>query len=295
MTRLQWDPVGQRFFETGVDRGVLYPSVNGLYPSGVPWNGLTGVTEAPSGAGTTPLWADNMKYLNLVAREEFGATVTAYTYPDEFGACDGTAKVNGVRIGQQNRQSFGMSYRTKVGNDTDGQDHGYKLHLVYGALAAPSQKAYGTVNDTPAGIDFSWAVTTTPVDVGTIGGVTYQPTAILTISSLDVTAADLAALEDVLYGTAGANPRLPLPAEVVAMFSGSAPVSVTPTVPTFNAASGVVTIPTVAGVQYLVDGTVVTGTYTIPTSGQREVVVAQALPGFSFPSETDNDWQFTRT
>jgi hypothetical protein len=166
MARLVWDTVGERFYETGVDRGVLYLPTAGAYDTGVAWNGLTTVTESPSGAEATPQYADNIKYLNLVSAEEFGGTIEAFTYPDEFAQCDGSAEpVPGLRVGQQSRKTFGLSYRTKVGNDTDGSDHGYKLHLVYGCLAAPSEKAYATVNDSPEAIALSWEFTTTAVDV----------------------------------------------------------------------------------------------------------------------------------
>ena len=212
MPKLVWDKTGERFYETGVDRGVLYPqAVGGTYPKGYVWNGLTAVTESPSGAEAEPLYADNIKYLNLVSAEEFGANIEAYTYPDEFAACDGSAEISeGVVIGQQNRKPFGLSYRTIKGNDTDGQDHGYKLHLIYGALAAPSEKGYSTVNDSPDAILFSWDVTTTPVDVPG-----FKPSASLTIDSTSVTPEVMKKIEDVLYGEAEGEARLPLPAEIM--------------------------------------------------------------------------------
>jgi len=224
MAPIVWDKVGERIYETGVDHGVLYlTDEDGEYTSGVAWNGLTGVTESPSGAETSPQYADNMKYLNLTSAEDFGATVEAFTYPDEFGQCDGTAEPEpGVLIGQQNRKSFGLSYRTLIGNDLEGQGFGYKLHLVYGAMAAPSEKAFATVNDSPEPITFSWELTTTPVAVGEIGGVVYKPTASVTIDSTKVNAADLAAFELILYGSGtgpGVAPRLPSPAEVIAAFA----------------------------------------------------------------------------
>ena len=192
MTALVWDQVGERLYETGVDHGVLYiPDPSGDYINGVAWNGLTTVTESPSGAAANPQYADNIKYLNLISAEEFGATVEAFTYPDEFAQCDGTAMPEpGVAIGQQNRKIFGLCYRTRVGNDLDGTDHGYKLHLIYGAQAAPSQKAYATINDSPAATAFSWDVTTTPVQV-----TGYKPAAMLSIDSSKVDAAALADLE----------------------------------------------------------------------------------------------------
>lgn len=219
MAKITWDNIGERFYETGVDHGVLYPvSDEGSYDTGVAWNGLTAVTEAPSGAEPNPQYADNIKYLNLLSVEEFGGTIEAFTYPQEFEQCDGTATLtSGVTIGQQNRKTFGLSYRTKVGNDTNGMDHGYKLHLVYGALAAPSERAYATVNDSPEAMTFSWEFTTTAVDVPD-----FKPTAILTVDSTTVAGGDLSALEAVLYGDdTGDGPRLPLPAEVASLVSGA--------------------------------------------------------------------------
>ena len=213
---LVWDAVGARKYETGVDHGVLYiPDVAGVYNTGFAWNGLTGVTESPSGADATPFYADNLKYLNLVAAEQFGATIEAYTYPDEFGQCDGTALAKkGVLVGQQSRKPFGLSYRTEIGNDLLGTGFGYKLHLVYGALAAPSERKHTTVNDKPEAMPFSWAVTTTPVLV-----TGFKPTAVLTIDSTSVAPADLTALETLLYGTAVIPPALPLPTAVIALFT----------------------------------------------------------------------------
>lgn len=197
MAKIVWDETGKRFFETGVDHGVLYPiQANGQYNKGVAWNGLTGVTESPSGAEATDLYADNIKYLSMRSAETFGATVEAYTYPDEFAECDGSANlVEGVVIGQQSRKIFGLSYRTQVGNDVDGQDHGYKLHLIYGATASPSEKAYATINDSPEAITFSWELATTPVNV-----TGFKPTASVTIDSTKADPACLKKLEDILYG-----------------------------------------------------------------------------------------------
>lgn len=218
MSKLVWDQTGQRLYETGVKKGVLYPQAEGgTYPLGVAWNGLTAVTESPSGAEATPLYADDIKYLNLISAEEFGATIEAYTYPDEFAECDGSAELApGVMLGQQARKAFGLSYVTTVGNDVKNNDYGYKLHIIYGALAAPSEKAYATINDSPEAITFSWEVTTTPVAVNG-----FKPTASITIDSTKVNAEKLAALEAILYGGEGedAQPRLPLPDEIATLMA----------------------------------------------------------------------------
>lgn len=218
MSKLVWDNTGERLYETGVKQGVLYVQEAGAYPKGVVWNGLTAVTESPSGAEATPLYADDIKYLNLMSAEEFGATVEAYTYPDEFAACDGSASLaDGVYIGQQDRKTFGLCYRTTVGNDVDGNNHGYKLHLIYGALAAPSEKAYATINDSPEAITFSWEVTTTPVNV-----TGHKPTACITIDSTKCDAEKLKTLEDALYGTESEEAHLPLPDEVASIMGTEA-------------------------------------------------------------------------
>lgn len=218
MSKLVWDQTGERLYETGVRNGVLYVMENGIYPKGVAWNGLTAVTESPSGAEATALYADDIKYLNLMSNEEFGATIEAYTYPDEFAECDGSAAlVAGVMLGQQTRKTFGLCYRTSLGNDTEGVDYGYKLHIIYGALAAPSEKAYATINDSPEAITFSWEVSTTPVEVEG-----FKPTASITIDSTKVDAAMLAALEAVLYGSEDAEARLPLPAEIKTLMTAAA-------------------------------------------------------------------------
>ena len=216
MSKLTWDNIGERLFETGVKQGVLYPiQSDGKYTKGVAWNGLTAVTESPSGAEATPLYADDIKYLNLLSNEEFGATIEAYTYPDEFAECDGSAElVTGVMIGQQKRKVFGLCYRTTIGNDVDGNDHGYKLHLIYGCLAAPSEKAYSTINDSPEAITFSWEVTTTPVNVEG-----FKPTSQITIDSTKADPTKLAALEAVLYGGTETEAKLPLPDEVATLMS----------------------------------------------------------------------------
>ena len=216
MSKINWDLTGQRLYETGVDRGVLYPiQADGTYSLGVPWNGLTAVTESPSGAEATALYADNIKYLNLVSAEDFGCTIEAYMNPDEFAECDGSASIaEGVTIGQQSRKIFGLAYRTLIGNDVDANNHGYKIHLIYGCLASPSEKSYATVNDSPEAITFSWEVSSTPVNVDG-----FKPTAIVTIDSTKTAANKLAAVEAALYGTDGADAYLPLPDEIVALMA----------------------------------------------------------------------------
>ena len=215
MATLTWDVQGERYYETGVSKGVLYPFKEGKYSKGVAWNGLTAVNESPSGAEPTPLYADNIKYLNLLSNEEFAATVEAYTYPDEFAECDGSAELAaGVSVGQQKRVPFGLSYVTKLGNDTDGQDHGYKIHLIYGALAKPTQKNYATINDSPEAITFSWELSTTPVAVPNM-----RPTACITIDSTKVTPENLKKIEDKLYGKDSEEATLPTPAELAALIT----------------------------------------------------------------------------
>lgn len=216
MSKLVWDQTGERYYETGVNQGVLYPQgINGSYPTGVAWNGIISVTESPSGAEPTPVYADNIKYLNLMSAEEFGASIEAYTYPDEFAQCDGSAEIaDGVTIGQQSRKVFGLSYKTTLGNDVDGHDYGYKLHIIYGALAAPSEKGYSTINDSPEAITFSWEITTTPVSV-----TGFKPTATVVIDSSKVDTAKLSALEVILYGDTTEEARLPLPDEIATLMS----------------------------------------------------------------------------
>ena len=217
MSKLVWDKIGERLYETGVEKGVLFPFANGAYSDGVAWNGLINVTQSPSGAEPSPMYADNIKYLNLMSNEDFGFSIEAYMSPEEFDACDGTAEIApGVKIGQQSRSIFGFSYVTKIGNDTDGADHGYKIHLVYGALASPSEKGYATVNDSPEAMTLSWECSTTPVEVPG-----FKPTAHLEIDSTKVDADKLVALEALLYGTETEKPKLPMPAELITMFGGS--------------------------------------------------------------------------
>ena len=232
MSKLVWDKSGERFYETGVDHGVLYPiQSTGTYTKGVAWNGLTAVNESPSGAEPTAIYADNIKYLNLMSAEDFGGTIEAYTYPEDFKACDGSAEIaTGVYAGQQSRSVFGLSYRTIIGNDVDSNNHGYKLHLVYGCLASPSEKAYSTVNESPEAITFSWEFSTTPVEITkTVGGKTLKPTALITIDSTTTEPDLLADLEEILYGKDptqpegedGVEPRLPLPDEVITLMTSA--------------------------------------------------------------------------
>lgn len=215
MPKLVWDDTGKHLFETGVQKGVLYPQVGGAYPKGVVWNGLTSVTESPSGAESNPHYADDIKYLNLVSAEEFGATVEAYTYPDEFAKCDGSAEISpGILVGQQERQKFGLCYRTVLGNDTEGNAYGYKLHIIYNATASPSEKQYQTINDSPEAITFSWELSTTPTNVDG-----HKPTASLVIDSTKVDETKLKKLEDKLYGTESAEASLPTPNEIIALLA----------------------------------------------------------------------------
>lgn len=218
MSKLVWDETGNRTYETGVSKGVLYLQSDGTYSKGVAWNGLTKVTESPSGGEPTPIYADNIKYLNLMSTEEFAATVEAYTYPDEFAVCDGSATIGkGVTIGQQDRKSFGLCYRTELGNDVKANEYGYKLHLIYGALAKPSEKGYETINDSPSAISFSWEVSTVPVVVPG-----FKPTASVTIDSTNADPEKLKALEEILYGSESAEARLPLPSELITLMPMSA-------------------------------------------------------------------------
>lgn len=219
MSRLVWDQTGEKLYETGVKQAVLYPQASGgTYPKGFAWNGITGVTESPSGAEASPLYADDIKYLNLMSTEEFGASIEAYTYPDEFAECDGSSEIaDGVSIGQQKRKLFGLCYRTALGNDTESNAYGYKIHIIYGAMASPSEKAYASINDSPEAITFSWELTTTPVNVEG-----FDPTASITIDSTKADKAKLAKLEAILYGDDETEARLPLPDEIASIMGEAA-------------------------------------------------------------------------
>ena len=216
MAKITWDESGKRFYETGVKNCVLYlQDENGAYPKGVAWNGITSISESPSGAESNPIYADDIKYLNLISAEDFSATVEAYTYPDEFAECDGSAELaTGIKIGQQKRKKFGLCYRTTLGNDISGDDYGYKLHIVYGCMAAPSERSYATINDSPEAITMSWEISTTPVNV-----TGFRPTAHLEIDSTKVKKEDLVKLEEALYGTAEKEASLPLPNALAALVS----------------------------------------------------------------------------
>lgn len=290
MSVLTWDEVGERRFETGVDHGVLYVRASdGSYPQGVPWNGLTAVNEAPTGAEANAVYADNMKYLNLISAEEFEATIEAFTYPLEFEACDGSAEVApGLTIGQQPRKTFGFAYRTLIGNDVEGTDLGEKIHLVYGALASPTEKARATVNDTPEATPFSWSVTTTPVPI-----TGFKPSAKLTINSLEVAPDRYKDLKDAIYGTVATEAHLPTPSEVMAILEDDRTV-VTPTAPTFTPATNTITIPTVTGVTYSIDGTTVSAGPTVITE-TTTVIAAPSGALYRFPTDADTDWVFVYT
>jgi len=289
MARLTWDNTGERLYETGVDHGVLYiPDGSGDYSDGVAWNGLTTVTESPSGAEATALYADNIKYLDLRSAEEFGATIEAYTFPDEFLMFDGVASPSpGVNVGQQSRSTFGFCYRTNVGNDVDGSDHGYKLHLIYGATASPSEKAYATINDSPEAITFSWEVSTTPIAAGG----SLKPTAQLIIDSTKVDSGDLAALEDLLYGESG-DPQMPSPATVIALFGAgitTVDMGLFANQPSYNDGTHIITIPTVTGVVWTLNGVEATpGAQTALGVGEvGEVVASPSTAAYVLIGDTD--------
>lgn len=290
MTQLVWDNVGEKVFETGVDHGVLYIPTDGVYDNGVAWNGLTTVTEQPSGADSNKQYADNIVYANLIAAELFGATIEAFTYPPEFEQFDGQASPQaGVSVGQQGRGIFGLSYRTQKGNDTEGTDFGYKLHLVYGCQAAPSEKAYATVNDSPAAAAFSWTVSTTPVPVTGL-----KPTSILTIDSTVVDPTKLATLEGLLYGASG-NPQLPTPDAVIAIFGAGVTVvdlGVAANQPSYVSGTHIITLPAVTGVQWKINGVnKASGAQPALTTGQVAVVTATPSSG-AYVLHGDTDWTF---
>lgn len=289
MTALTWSAPADRKYETGCDRGVLFRAdVSGDFVNGYAWNGLTTVTESPTGAEATAQYADNIKYLNLMSLEEFAGTIEAFTYPDEFAECDGSAQPEtGVYVGQQDRKIFGFCYRTKIGNSVD-DNLGYKLHMVWNAKAAPSEKPYSTVNDSPEAINFSWEVWTTPIPF-VVGG-DYEglkPTSYLCVDSTKVSSADLAELEDFLYGTVGTDPSLPSPDAVLAIFAGALTVA-TPIAPTYDSGTDLVTIPAVTGVTYKINGVVkAAGTHAITADA---MVTAQPNAGYKFPAVVDDDW-----
>lgn len=289
---LTWDEVGKRLYEAGVDRGVLYPiNSEGVYDLGHAWNGLTTITESPSGAEANPQYADNIKYLNLLSAEEFGATVEAFTYPDAFAQCDGTAEPEpGVLVGQQGRRVFGLAYRTLIGNDLAGTDHGYKIHLIYGAQAAPSEKARATINDSPEATAFSWELTTTPVPVPGL-----KPAAHLVIDSTKVDPAKLEELETILYGSVGDDPRLPLPTEVIAIISDEGVVDVNlfdaDNQPSFDQGTNVITLPDVTGVQWRIDGEDVADGAQ-PALGVGEMVEVKAVAQAGFNLQGDDTWVY---
>lgn len=296
MTRLAWDKIGERYYETGVSNGVLYlPNAMGIYDRGYAWNGLTGVTASPSGAESTKQYADNIAYLNLTSAEEFGGTIEAFTSPVEFDQCDGSAQpVPGLSVGQQTRRSFGFSWQTLVGNDIEGQDHAYKIHVAYGAQAAPSEKAYATVNDSPEAITLSWTFTTTPAPISppiVVNGRELKPTAYLSFDSRLFSAEKMQNLKDVLWGTASLEPRLPTPYELIQLM-GLTVQQVTPTDPTFDDVDDTITIPTVTGVVYTINGNVVEGDVGIT---QATAVYAQPAIGYKFADVTRTQWVFTPT
>jgi hypothetical protein len=290
MTAVTWDAVGEHTYETGVSKGVLYQiDETGAYMGGVAWNGLTTVTEKPAGADSNKQYADNIVYLNLLAAETFGGTIEAFTYPLEFEQNDGTASPTpGVTVGQQPRKPFGFCFKSLKGNDTEGDSHGYKLHLIWNALAAPAEKAFTTVNDSPSPIAFSWDISTTPVGVGTVLSTDYAPTSSMTIDSTRVDPAKLATLESYLYGTVSDDPTMPSPAQVITIMASTL-TSATPTAPTYSSSTDLITIPTVTGVQYYIDGILVPpGDFGPITS--NKLVKAKPATGYKFPAETQDEW-----
>lgn len=292
MTKIIWDAVGSRTYETGVDRGVLYTqNSSGQYVNGVAWNGLTAVSESPSGAEANAQYADNIKYLNLFSAEDFGATIEAFTYPDEFAQFDGVAEPKtGVYVGQQARKTFGFSYRTKIGNDLDGDDHGYKIHLIYGCTASPSERSYATVNESPEAMTLSWEITT----VATEAGANLRPTACVIIDSTKVAPGDLTSFEEILYGTALLTPRMPSVPDVIAMFDAGIVTVVTTLPPTIDTLTNIITIPNVTGVDYFLDGEAVPAGPTDPIE-EDAIVTAIAKAGYALSPTSDDDWVLVYT
>jgi hypothetical protein len=282
--KLTWDNVGEKIFEAGVEQGVLYKqNAFGIYNTGHAWNGLVSVNESPSGAEANKQYANNKVYANITSAEEFSGSLEAFTYPKEFAECDGYAELTpGVSIGQQRRVPFGLSYKTKLGNDTNDLEYGYKLHLIYGAKAAPSERNYTTINESPEAMTMSWELSTEPVEVPG-----KRPTATLVITSTEVDAAKLADLENILYGTASSDPRLPLPAEVVSILATELVETALPTKPAYNAATDTVTLPAITGVEYFIAGVKKTGDVVIT---EDTLVTAAPAQGYKFPAVADNDW-----
>lgn len=291
MTKILWDQTGEKKFETGVDHGVLFlRDETGAYTDGVAWNGLTTVTQSPSGAESNKHYADNQVYLNLVSNEEYSATIEAFTYPDEWEQCDGSVEVvPGVTVGQQDRAVFGFSWRSLIGNDTQGTRHGFKIHLVWGGQAAPSERAHETINENVEPMPFSWEVSTTPVAFVDEANENLRPTAHIAVDSTKISAAKLKELTDILYGTEGQDPRLPSPDEVIAII-GNTTTSVSPTTPNYDQSTKVLTIPTKAGVDYYIAGAKVpAGTRTLT---QDTGVTAKPAPGYKFPNNADDYWLY---
>jgi hypothetical protein len=285
--KLTWDNIGEKTFEAGVEQGVLYKqNALGIYNTGFAWNGLVSVNESPSGAEANKQYANNKVYANITSAEEFSGSLEAFTYPKQFAECDGYAELTpGVSIGQQRRVPFGLSYKTKLGNDLADMDFGYKLHLIYGAKAAPSERNYTTINESPEAMTMSWELSTEPVEVPG-----KRPTATLVINSTEVDAAKLQDLENILYGTAGSDPRLPLPAEVASILATELVETALPTEPAYNAATDTVTIPAITGVEYFIDGVKQTGDVVISAD---TLVTAAPATGYKFPAVADNDWVIT--
>lgn len=290
MPVLMWDQTGEKVYENGVEKGVFY-TVNGagVYNNGYAWNGLISVTESPSGAEVNKQYADNRVYVSLRSAEEFGGTVEAFTYPQEsIPALDGSATPTlGVAVGQQGRPTFGMSYITKVGNDLN-PDAGEKIHLIYGASANPSEKNYTTVNESPEAATFSWELTTSPVDVGTVNAVEYKPVSTITIDTRLEDPDAVATLKEFLHGTAGSDPSLPSPAAVITIFT-STTIEVTPTEPSYDTGTDIMTVPSIAGVEYYMDDELLAAGAQ-PAFTENHMVEARPAIGYKFPPNVDTDW-----